>query len=333
MPVPPIRRRQFLLTPGCLLPTGMAASHRASQATEDAREGPVRLVVPFPPGGTTDAVARHLADAIRIQTTMAVVVENRPGAGTLLAAASVGRSAPGAKTLMVASSSTFGTALELARTPPEGSQDLKPIALLGYVRLFLVCSHSLGLTSDDGLTKLRRQAAIPLTTYGSPGVGTMNHLMLSALLAQWGGKVEHVPYQGTARGLVDLVSGTGPQMFFADAASIGPYLQQKRLIPIAVTGSRRSSLLPDVPAVGEVFPDLPFEAWQALASPLSMPLSVVDQFESAMREAFLSKTFTDHLRLAGLDPTLLVGRDLEELVKTTRSWSRTLIRRAGLEPR
>ena len=202
-----------------------------------------------------------------------VVVENKPGAGTLLGAAAVAKAAPDGYTLMVATSTTLGIAPALYQGTPFRISELTGVALLGDVTLLLVARPDFPASNVAELVAAVR-AKPGGYNFASPGSGTVHHLLIEMLKAQEGLDVPHVPYQGSGQALTDMISGRIDFMLID--ASIGmPQVRAGKIKLLAVASSKRSALAPDVPAINETYPKLDLQAWQSIAAPAGTPAAIV----------------------------------------------------------
>ncbi|MFZ4759930.1 MAG: tripartite tricarboxylate transporter substrate-binding protein, partial [Burkholderiaceae bacterium] len=205
-----------------------------------------------------DALGRMVAERYRLAFGQRVVVENRPGAGTLLAGQQVARSTPDGTTMMIATTTTLGIAPALFRTPLIRTSDLTGVAMIGNVTLFLVTRPDLPVDSVKSLVaELRKHPG--RYNFGSPGNGTVHHLVMEMIKSRHTVFATHIPYNGSVQALSDVMSGRIDFMFI-DVAIAMPQIRAQRVKAIAVTGSRRSPLAPDVPAMTEFDPEIDLQA-------------------------------------------------------------------------
>jgi tripartite-type tricarboxylate transporter receptor subunit TctC len=279
-----ITRRRTLLKASALLPLGVAAPLAAQTASTWPRQT-VRLVVPFPPGGNTDLIARVLAKSIAADLGQPVVVENRAGAGGNIGVDHVVKSAPDGYTLAYSTLSTYALNVGLYKTLPfDPLKDLAPIAMTVEVPLVLVVPGSSGIrTLPELLDRLKSQPG--KFSYGSAGNGTSSHIACHLFTRMAGVDVQHVPYRGTGPAMNDLIGGV--IAFGMDAPSVvAPMVQAGRLNAIAVAVPARMKSLPQVPTFDEAgLKGFRAYSWNALWAPANTPAEVLDRMNAAVNKA------------------------------------------------
>ena len=290
---------------------------------------PVKLLVPFPPGALTDTLGRLVAERIRPALGQPVVVENRPGAGTLLGAGVVAKSPPDGYQLMVATSTTLAISPAMYATPPATPADFIGVAMIGSVSLYLVTRPDLKAASLGELVSEIRSNPGKLN-FGSPGSGTMHHLILEMIKAQEKVQATHVPYQGSVAALQDLMTGRIDFMFL-DAVAAMPQIQAGKIKPVAVAAARRTQALPNVPTVAETFPQIDLQAWQTVAAPRATPMAVVQRLNAEINKALDSAEGRAALQRVGVDANPMSGQALNELIARDEKRLGDLVRAAGLK--
>lgn len=210
---------------------------------------PVRLIVPFPPAGATDVVARIVAQKLAERLGQAVVVENRPGAGGVIGSDFVAKAAPDGYTLLMATTSTHSIGPSLAKLPYDAIKDFAPVIHVANVPNVLVVSPLLEAKDVKELVALAKAKPGQLN-YASSGNGTILHLYGELFKLLSGTDMVHVPYKGTALSIPDVASGQ-ISMLFDSLGSVSPYWKAGRVRPIAINALRRSPLMPDVPTFAE----------------------------------------------------------------------------------
>jgi tripartite-type tricarboxylate transporter receptor subunit TctC len=246
---------------------------------------PVRLIVPFAPGGSSDLAARLIAEPMAERLGQPVVVENRPGAGGTLGAELVARSAPDGYTMLIGAPGAL--AINPHLTPNANFnplRDLAPVSLVFNTDHALVVTPSLPVRSLAEYIALAR-ARPGQVSYASSGPGTTLHMLgeLFKLLAQV--DITHVPYRGNAPAMTDLLAGTVQSMFDQLIIS-GPFITQGRLRALCVTGPRRNAQFPDIPTAAEAgLPDFVVTSWNALVVPTGTPAAVVARLNEAANGA------------------------------------------------
>jgi tripartite-type tricarboxylate transporter receptor subunit TctC len=240
---------------------------------------PIRLVVPFPPGGSIDMLSRVLADRLADRLGQPFVVENKAGASGAIGAEFVARAAPDGYTLLTAPTSVYavGTALN-SKMPFDLQKDLAPISTVGITEQSLNVTAALPVTSLAELIAYAK-ARPRLLNMASQGSGTVSHLACAMLAGQAGIEFLHVPYKGSVQAITDLVSGNVQVMCDSIAASL-PQIRAGKLRALAVVGARRSTQLPDVPTVGEAaLPGFKVESWTGVMLAAGAPRPVVERLQ------------------------------------------------------
>jgi tripartite-type tricarboxylate transporter receptor subunit TctC len=237
-------------------------------------EKPIRIVVPFPAGAGTDAVARVVAQRLGESLGAPVVVENRPGASGAIGAAEVARADPDGYTLLFVASPFTTVAAVSANTGYDPRRSFVPVAPIAVGPLAFLVSSDVPATTMGEFIALARTRPGKLN-YGSAGTGSVNHLALEILKLRASVDIVHVPYKGIAPAMVDLLSGQ-IQCLTASIPAALPYLAQNRLRVLAVTGPRRSALLPEVPTWNESgIPDAEVINYWGIVAPAATPRDIV----------------------------------------------------------
>lgn len=291
-----------------------AIAGAAAQSSYPSR--PVSFVVPYTAGGSTDVITRMIAKRLEQRLGQSFVVENRPGAGTTLAAAAVARGTPDGHTLLFATSTTLAFAPSLySQLAYDPVKDFTPIGLVTAIPFVLVVQPSLGVNSLPDLIALLKAKPGELS-YGSAGPGSPHHLAMELFKSRAGVNAVHVPYRGTSPALTDIIGGrTG--LMFVDAAPALGFIADGRLKALAVSSARRLEALPDVPTIAElIWPDFDVTAWQAVVAPPGVPKPVVDTLNKELLD-FLALPATKE-QLTALGVQALPGTP-QELTNYTRS--------------
>ena len=321
----PLTRRQLLALAGGA--GGALALPAFAQGTYPDR--PIKLLVPFPPGALTDTLGRLVADRIRPALGQPIVVENRPGAGTLLGASVVAKSPPDGYQLMVATSTTLAISPAMYASPPATPADFIGVAMIGAVSLYLVTRPDLKVASlPELVTEIRNNPG--KLNFGSPGTGTMHHLIVEMIKAHEKVQATHVPYQGSVTALQDLMTGRIDFMFL-DAVAAMPQIQAGKINAIAVAAARRTQALPNVATVAETFPQIDLQAWQTVAAPRATPIPIVERLNAEINKALDSPEGRAALLRVGVDAMPLSVRQLNELIARDEKRLGDLVRAAGLK--
>ena len=278
-----------------------ALAGSAVQAQTDYPNKPVRIVVGFTPGSVADITARVLGARMGQILGQSVIVENKPGAGSNLAAEFVVRSAKDGYTLFLPGSANIANAAINPNLPFDIIKDFAPIALVNAVSVILVVHPSLGVNNVQELIALAKSKPGDLS-YASTGIGSAPHFSGELFMQRTGAKLVHVPYQGSPQAATDLLAAR-VQVMFSPATAVISLVQDGRLKVLASSGSKRPSILPDVPTMIESgMPDFDTAIWFGLAAPAGTPRDVVDKLSSAVREAVKSNEVVGAWRPQGVDP-------------------------------
>ncbi|WP_137917684.1 tripartite tricarboxylate transporter substrate binding protein [Hydrogenophaga sp. 2FB] len=273
-----MKRRRVAAAAAALLFASAAMAQTAAPAAADWPNKPVRIVVVYPPGGGIDLIARNLGKKLSDLWNVPVVVDNRPGAGTTLGAGVVAKSPADGYTLLMTDVS-FAIAPGLYKSLPYDTlRDFAPVTLLNTVDDILVVNPSVPANNVRELVALAKAKPGTLM-YASAGNGTLNHLAPEMFKQAAGIDMIHVPYKGALAALTDVMAGQ-VQVYLGALGSVVPQIKAGRLKPIAVTGTRRSPVLPDVPTVIESgVPGYDVAAWYGLLAPVGTPDAIVDKIQ------------------------------------------------------
>lgn len=265
----------------------------------------IRLVSPYPPGGLTDLLARVIAEKMQAAFKQSVIVENKPGLGTLLAAEYIAKSAPDGHTLGIANTSTFSVSpLLYPKFPVTPVKDLTPIALIGATNFFLISSPLLPARSVKELIELVRKNPGKFN-YASLGSGTPHHVLMEILKKQLGLDIQHIPYKGSAPALIDLLSGK-IEIMFIDGSLAVPNIQAGKVIGLGTTKATQTSLISSVPPIDATVPGYDWVGWQALAGPAGMPWPVVTKIAEVLHRFQGSQEYRDLMYKSGMEPLPII---------------------------
>jgi tripartite-type tricarboxylate transporter receptor subunit TctC len=298
-------------------------------ATLDYPTHSVTILVPFAPGGGTDLIARAVGQKLEQRLGESFVIENRPGAGTTIAAGATAKAAPDGYTLMQATSGTMSMNPTIfKKLPYEPGKDLVPVALIAGVPFVLVVHPSLPVHSIADLVKVANERRL---NYGSGGVGAFHHLNAELLSSMLGIKMTHVPYKGSVPAMTDLVAGT-IQVLFVD---IGPSIQLIRAgkaRALGITSAQRAPAAPEIPPLAEVgVPGFDTTAWQMLVAPGNTPRPILGKLNAEVNAIVHTQEISKQFVTLGLVP---IGKgslnELDAFVKSeTVRWAK-VIQNAGL---
>jgi tripartite-type tricarboxylate transporter receptor subunit TctC len=285
----------FLISILLLVPTGY--SHAQTYPNK-----PIKLIVPFPPGGPTDIVARPLAQMLGESMKQSVIVENKGGAGGSVAADFVAKSPPDGYTIMVGTVGTHAINGSLYRQLPyDMTKDFTPIALVASAPLVIAVPASSNIKTLADLIK-EAKAKPDFIAFGTAGNGTPGHLTGALFETATKTKLKHIPYKGSAPAVTDLLGGQIPLMF-DPIQSVLPHIQSGKLIALAVTSKTRSPLLPNVTTVAESgYPNFESTAWWAVFGPAKLPENVTNTLTTQVQKIASSAGFREKLGNVGVQP-------------------------------
>ncbi|MBS0609283.1 MAG: tripartite tricarboxylate transporter substrate binding protein [Proteobacteria bacterium] len=272
---------------------------------------PVTIVVPFAPGGAADTMARQLAERLNKRLGQPVIVENKPGAGTMIASEYVAKAAPDGHTVLLAASSLGIAPALYSKVNYDPVKDFTPISQVASVVHVLEVHPSVPVKSVGELIAWLK-ANPGKANYGSVGAGTSTHLESELFNTMAGVKMTHVPYKGSAPALMDLVGGNLQVMFDAWASS-GPFVRDGKTRLLAVTTAQRSKILPDVPTVAESgLPGYEAMPWLGFVAPAGTPAAAVNRFHAELTEVLKEPEVQERFRNLGLD---IIGNTPEQFAE------------------
>ncbi|GAA0575152.1 tripartite tricarboxylate transporter substrate binding protein [Craurococcus roseus] len=319
-----VHRRAALLATAAL-----AVAPRAARAAWPER--PVRWIVGYPAGGGTDVLARLVGAAMSARLGTPVVVENRPGAATNIAAEAAANAPPDGYTVFTAGNETlvFNPAL-YKRLPFDADNGLRPLGLMARFHLVLCAKREGGAVDAAGFSE-RARARGGAMDYGSPGIGSPHHLATERLARDLGVRLNHVPYRGMAPVMNDLVAGT-VEAAVLDMAAGAEVIRSGRVRPLALLSPARLPAIPDVPTAAEAFnlPGFEAYAWQGLTAPVRTPDDVAARLTAELAAALADPTVQGRMREIGLDPLSGGPEEHQRLIASERAIYWPLIRVLGL---
>jgi tripartite-type tricarboxylate transporter receptor subunit TctC len=327
MSMPRFHRRDFVVATTAALAAPASFAQPAPAAGYPDR--PIKLLVPFPAGALTDNLGRMVAERLRPALGQPIVVENRPGAGTLLGASVVAKGPADGYNLMVATSTTLAISPAMYSPPPATPAEFTGVAMIGVVSLLLVTRPELKVANLGELVA-RMRAEPGKLNFGSPGVGTMHHLIVEMVKTQEKVQATHVPYQGSMTALNDLLTGRIDFMFL-DAVAALPQLQAGKINGIAVAAARRMPSMPNLPTVAETYPAIDLQAWQSIAAPKATPAAIVQKLNAEINKAFDTPDGRAALQKVGVDFVPLSVQQMNDLIAKDEKRLGDLVRAAGLK--
>ncbi len=274
---------------------------------------PIRLIVPFAPGGGVDIVGRHIAQKLGEGVRQPVVVDNRAGAGGTLGAELVQRAVPDGYTLVIVSTS-YAVNANLYRMPYNPVEQVSPVGLIGTAPFIVAVHPSVPADSMNKLVELARKNPGKLN-YGSTGQGAITHLATELLNLMAGINMTHIPYKGAGPALTDLLGGQ-LDVLLGSTLSTLPHVKSGKLRAIAVTTSRRSPVLPDTPTVAESgVAGYDCALWYAIWGPPNLPDAVSGRLNDELKRILSSAEMKDRLAHEGMVPSHLSRPELRAFLK------------------
>ena len=290
---------------------------------------PIRIISPFPPGGGNDVLARIIGAKLSDRVKASIVIENRPGAGAVIGIQALAKSPPDGYTLVL-SGSTLAVAPTLyKRQPFDANKDFAPVALVAHYPFLLVATSSLPIKSVGELIKKAKEKPGEIM-YASPGAATSQHLFTELLKVQTGMDLRHIPYNGTAPAVMDIVAGRVSLMFAAAAPSI-PLLKDGSLRALAVSSAARLAELPDVPPIADAVPGFDESNWSIILAPAGTPPDIVNKLHEAFRDVMAMPEVEKQLATIGMIPIVSPSpEELRKFVSTEVSRWGKIVQQAGI---
>ena len=282
---------------------------------------PVRILVGFPPGGMADIVARALSDRLAVHWKQTVVVDNRPGAAGTIAADLLVKAPPDGHTILVILTNHVILAAIKPKLPFDIVKDFAPVTLVGDSPLLIMANPKLPANNLAELTSLAK--AKPGTiTYSTPGEGTVHHLSTELLSSNLGIKMIHVPYIGGAPAMMDAMSGVVDLNLGSPSQAL-QQIESGKLKPLAYTGLKRSTLLPNVPTVAESgIPGFQTALWAGVLAPSKTPKAVIAQIQSDIKQAMNTPDIREKMNKLGIDMVNSSPEEFEQYLKVELTkWS------------
>ncbi|HZF20461.1 MAG TPA: tripartite tricarboxylate transporter substrate binding protein [Burkholderiales bacterium] len=275
---------------------------------------PIRLLVPNPPGGASDTIARIVAPALGAALGQPLVVENRPGSNGNLSSELAAKAAPDGTTLLLGQDSQIVISPHLyPNLPVDTLKDLAPVATLITTQMVLAANASLPAKDLREFVELAKRAKPPLA-YASIGNGSQHHLTMEMLKLRAGIELVHVPYKGGGPATTALLAGEVPVMFGGN--SVTAHIRAGRLRGLAVAGKKRSAAFPDLPTLGEFYPGLEVTAWLGVFAPSGVPAPVLSRLHEEINRLLAAPDVRDRiLGVGGLEPFVSTREEFAALIR------------------
>jgi len=290
---------------------------------------PITLIVPFVPGGGTDSIARDVAKLLSEKLEQTVIVENKGGGGGAIGANFVAKSPADGYTLLFATS-TFATNSSFESSLPfDPDRDFSPVALIGKGPILIVTSKSLGLKSINELLVYVKKKDLNLN-FCSAGNGSINHLSGELFKAKTGIAMTHIPYKGSGPAVIDLIAGR-TQVFFSTVPTILPFIKQKNVDLLAVTGNKRLALFPSIPSTQEAgIKDFDVSTWWGILAPANTPKAVVDKLNQAINDITTQDQLKERFIGEGASIERLTPQEFQLTLRKELVMWKSLVKSSGL---
>jgi tripartite-type tricarboxylate transporter receptor subunit TctC len=316
-------KRRLALALGCLLTASWVMA-------QDFPVKPVRMVVPFAAGTTTDIVARAVAEGMARQLGQSVVVENRAGAGGGIGSDLVAKSPADGYTILMGTVGTHAiNATLFKKLAYDPQRDFAPVAFAGYTPTLLVVSGASPVKSLKDLADLARRPD-GRVSFASAGNGTSGHLAGELLKARLGGEMTHVPYKDGALALSDVMGGQVQFMFYHPAAAL-PHIKSGKLRALGVSSAKRSPAAPEVPAIAEAGLDFDLVAWFMVYAPAATPAPVLARLRDAAAQTLANADIAGRLKAQWLELNAMRAEEMTAFGRSELAKWAELVRRSGAQ--
>jgi tripartite-type tricarboxylate transporter receptor subunit TctC len=291
---------------------------------------PIRLLVPNPPGGATDTIARVVAPGLGEALGQPLVVENRPGSNGNLSSELAARAAPDGYTLLLGQDSQIVISPHLyPKLPVDTLKDLAPVATLVTTQMVLAVNPALPAKSLQEFVELAKRARPPLA-YASIGSGSQHHLTMEMLKARAGIELVHVPYKGGGPATLALLAGEVPVMFGGN--SVTGQIKAGRLRGLAVAGSKRSRAFPELPTLAESYPGLEVTAWIGIFAPAEVPATILSRLHGEINRLLETPALRDKvLGVGGLEPFVSTPEEFAALIRAEYAKYGEVVKTTGVK--
>jgi tripartite-type tricarboxylate transporter receptor subunit TctC len=319
-------RRTWIAVAGILL----AAASVVAWA-QDYPSKPIHIVVPLPPGGSNDVLARTLGQKLSEAFGQPVVVDNKPGAAGNIATDFLAKSEGDGYTIAIAPNQTVAVNPVLyPKLPFDVLRDLQGITLLGRVPVVLVVSPKVSANTVAELIALAKANPDRLS-YASAGAGSPQHMAAEVFKSMTGTRLTQIPYKGSAPALVDVLGGTVDVMFCPINSAL-PHIRSGKLRALGTTGTKRLALLPDVPTIAETVPNYESDIWIGMVAPARTPPAIISKINAELRRALALPEVRDKLAEQGIYAESSTAADFTQLIASDQKRWAEVIKAARIQP-
>jgi tripartite-type tricarboxylate transporter receptor subunit TctC len=290
---------------------------------------PVRLIVPYAPGGVLDTTARLVGQELQRKLGQSFIIENRPGGNAAIGTAAAAKAKPDGYTLLIGTSAEIAVAPALRQDLPyDMDKDFVPITLVNDTPIVVIASQTSGLkTMADVLAAAKKRSV----SFGTPGAGSSHHLLGESIAFAGGVTLNHIPYPGAAPAAT-AVAGGHVDLGIASISAAMPHIQSGKAVAVAVATPQRVNVLSTVPTLKESGLDLTSSVWIGLFAPAGTPDAVVQKMNAVLKDILHSPLVVERFAASGAVPLWSSPAELTERRRAETATSRTIVQRAGIKP-
>ena len=309
-----------------------AGADRAHAQADDYPSRTITFLCPFPAGGGTDILTRLLAQELQDKLGKPVIVDNRVGAGTQIAANATAKSAPDGYTIFLAPVTTLAIGPSVFKTLPyDTAKDFAPIGLVGSAQFALVANPSLNAPALPDLIKLIKSKDGQMS-YATSGASTPHHLFMEMFLKGIDAKAQHIPYRGSVPAMTDVISGQIPFMMLDVAVALGP-IKEGKLKVYGVTSADRIKAMPDIPTIAEAgLPGFAATGWFSVVARAGTPRPIIDKLNGVLMPFISRPDVQDRLQALAITPLTSTPDELEKFIPAEIAKWAKVVKDAGIEP-
>jgi tripartite-type tricarboxylate transporter receptor subunit TctC len=320
------RRRFLTRSTGVLAAPALARSAFAQATWPTAR--PIRAIVPFSAGSTIDILGRIVLDPLSKQLGQTIVVENRGGAGGSLGSAAVAKADPDGYTILINAAAHSGAPAAYPNLPYDAANDFSGVASFGNVPNVLLVAPSSGIKTVQELVARAKSGSL---SFASAGVGSATHWAAERFNVSAGLKVTHVPFRGGPEALTEVMTGRVDYIFIGISSGL-PFIQNKQLLPLAVSSAKRSPALPDVPTTLEAgYKDSDFSYWNGMLVPAKTPRPIVERLYAETTKVLALPDVQQKLKVQGVEPAPLTPSEMDAMIRREIALNIKIAKEAGLK--
>ncbi len=319
-------RRQFLkLSAGAI--AGPALLRAASAQTAWPAGRTIRAIVPFSAGSTIDILGRIVLDPLSRQLGQTIVVENRGGAGGSLGSAAVAKAEPDGYTLLINAAAHSGAPAAYPNLPYDAANDFAAVASFGSVPTVLPVAPSKGIGSVQELVTKAKSSGM---SFASAGVGSATHWAAERFIVSAGLQATHVPFRGGPEALTEVMTGRVDFIFIGISSGL-PFIQNKQLVPLAVSSAKRSPALPNIPTLEAGYKDSDFNYWNGMLVPAKTPRPIVERLYAETTKALALPEVQQKLTVQGVEPAPLTPDEMDAMIRREIALNLKIAKEAGLK--